>query len=72
MNHDCKDLGLAPVGKDRILWADDRMRVLRSIGDRFKKEKPLMMGPIWYPRYTAAVPRCWRECSAGLKKPLPA
>ena len=41
MKHDCKDLGLAPVGKDRILWADDRMPVLRSIRDRFKKEKPL-------------------------------
>jgi adenosylhomocysteinase len=41
MKHDCKDLGLAPVGKDRILWADDRMPVLRSIRDRFQKEKPL-------------------------------
>ena len=41
MKHDCKDLGLAPVGKDRILWADDRMPVLRSIRDRFEKEKPL-------------------------------
>jgi len=41
MKHDCKDLGLAPVGKDRILWADDRMPVLRSIRERFQKEKPL-------------------------------
>jgi adenosylhomocysteinase len=41
MKHDCKDIGLAPIGKDRILWADDRMPVLRSIRDRFQKEKPL-------------------------------
>ena len=41
MKNDLKDIGLAPVGKDRILWADDRMTVLRSIRDRFKKEKPL-------------------------------
>ncbi len=41
MKHDCKDIGLAPKGKDRILWADDRMPVLRSIRDRFGKEKPL-------------------------------
>ncbi|MDH3215226.1 MAG: adenosylhomocysteinase [Candidatus Krumholzibacteria bacterium] len=41
MKHDCKDLGLAPTGKDRILWADDRMPVLRSIRERFGKEKPL-------------------------------
>ncbi|UCG53130.1 MAG: adenosylhomocysteinase [Candidatus Latescibacterota bacterium] len=41
MNYDCKDIGLAPKGKDRILWADDRMPVLRTIRDRFEKEKPL-------------------------------
>jgi len=41
MKYDCKDIGLAPVGKDRILWADDRMPVLRSIRSRFAKEKPL-------------------------------
>jgi adenosylhomocysteinase len=41
MNYDCKDIGLAPAGKDRILWADDRMPVLRSIRSRFEKEKPL-------------------------------
>jgi adenosylhomocysteinase len=41
MKHDCRDIGLAPKGKDRILWADDRMPVLRSIRDRFGKEKPL-------------------------------
>ena len=41
MTHDVKDIGMAPQGKDRILWADDRMPVLRSIRDRFGKDKPL-------------------------------
>jgi len=41
MKYDIKDIGLAPSGKDRIEWADDRMPVLRSIRDRFQKEKPL-------------------------------
>jgi adenosylhomocysteinase len=41
MKYDCRDIGLAPKGKDRIEWADDRMPVLRSIRDRFGKEKPL-------------------------------
>ena len=41
MQYDCKDIGLSPKGKDRILWADDRMPVLRSIRERFGKEKPL-------------------------------
>jgi len=40
MKHDVKDIGRAPEGKDRIAWADDRMPVLRSIRDRFQKEKP--------------------------------
>ncbi|MBI4721182.1 MAG: adenosylhomocysteinase [Chitinivibrionia bacterium] len=41
MKYDCKDIGLAAAGKDRILWADDRMPVLRSIRSRFEREKPL-------------------------------
>jgi adenosylhomocysteinase len=41
MKHDVKDIGLAPGGKDRIEWADDRMPVLRSIRERFQKERPL-------------------------------
>src|SRR5262245_58860777 len=41
MKYDIKDIGLATVGKDRIEWADDRMPVLRSIRDRFQKDKPL-------------------------------
>jgi len=41
MKYDVKDIGLAPSGKDKILWADDHMPVLRSIRERFGKEKPL-------------------------------
>ncbi len=41
MKYDCKDIGLAPVGKDRILWADDRMPVLRTVRERFEREQPL-------------------------------
>jgi adenosylhomocysteinase len=40
MKHDIKDIGRAPAGHDRIMWADDRMPVLRSIRDRLQKEKP--------------------------------
>ena len=41
MQFDVRDIGLAPRGKDRVLWADDRMAVLRSIRSRFSKDKPL-------------------------------
>ena len=40
-HHDVKDLGLAPAGKKRVLWADRNMPVLASIRERFEKEKPL-------------------------------
>ena len=40
-DHDVKDLGLAPAGKKRVLWADRNMPVLASIRERFEKEKPL-------------------------------
>ncbi len=39
--HDVKDLGLADVGKNRIEWAEREMPVLRSIRERFEKERPL-------------------------------
>jgi adenosylhomocysteinase len=39
--HDVKDLGLAEKGKARIEWADAQMPVLRSIRQRFSKQKPL-------------------------------
>ena len=40
-DYDVKDLGLAPAGNKRILWADRNMPVLASIRERFEKEKPL-------------------------------
>ncbi len=39
--HHVADLGLAPEGLKRILWADRHMPVLRSIRERFQKERPL-------------------------------
>jgi adenosylhomocysteinase len=41
IKHDVKDLGLAPVGLSRILWAERDMPVLRAIRERFEREKPL-------------------------------
>ena len=38
---DVKDLGLAPIGHRRILWAERDMPVLRAIRERFEAEKPL-------------------------------
>ena len=41
MGHDVKDLGLANKGRLRIEWADRNMPVLRTIRERFAREKPL-------------------------------
>lgn len=41
MNHDVKDINLSGKGKLRIEWAEQQMPVLRSIKERFAKEKPL-------------------------------
>ncbi|GLI32621.1 adenosylhomocysteinase [Desulforhabdus amnigena] len=41
MEFDIKDQGLAEKGKLRIEWAAQSMPVLRSIQERFRKEKPL-------------------------------
>jgi adenosylhomocysteinase len=41
MDFDIKDQGLAEKGKLRIEWAAQSMPVLKSILDRFAKEKPL-------------------------------
>jgi adenosylhomocysteinase len=41
MKYDIKDISLASKGKLRIEWAEQFMPVLRSIRDRFEKEKPL-------------------------------
>lgn len=42
MEHDIKDINLAPLGKQRIEWADREMPVLRLIRERFEAEKPLV------------------------------
>jgi adenosylhomocysteinase len=41
MNHDIKDPKLAEGGRRRIEWAERDMPVLRSIRERFEKERPL-------------------------------
>lgn len=38
---DVADRSLAPEGRDRIEWADQHMRVLQRIRERFTKEHPL-------------------------------
>jgi adenosylhomocysteinase len=38
---DVKDLALAEKGRSRIEWADQEMRVLTQIKERFEKERPL-------------------------------
>jgi adenosylhomocysteinase len=40
-NYDIKDPALAPEGKLRIGWAGKEMPVVRSIKERFSREKPL-------------------------------
>src|SRR5690242_19733358 len=39
--YDVKDIKLAVPGKKRIDWADQHMPVLRTVRERFAKEKPL-------------------------------
>src|SRR5437868_5767634 len=41
IEHDIKDISLAPQGKKRIDWAERDMPVLRLIRERFAVEKPL-------------------------------
>jgi adenosylhomocysteinase len=41
MEYDIKDINQAEGGRRRIEWAEREMPVLRTILDRFKKEKPL-------------------------------
>ncbi|NJD55921.1 MAG: adenosylhomocysteinase, partial [Nitrospirae bacterium] len=41
VKHDVKDINLAKKGALRIEWAAREMPVLRSIRERFAKEKPL-------------------------------
>jgi adenosylhomocysteinase len=42
IEHDVKDLALAPGGKRRIEWAEREMPVLRLIRERFAQEQPLL------------------------------
>ncbi len=41
MEYDVKDLSLSQAGEGRVEWAAKNMPVLKSIMDRFSKEKPL-------------------------------
>lgn len=41
VEHDVKNLDLAPGGRYRIEWAEQEMPVLRAIRERFAREKPL-------------------------------
>ena len=41
VKHDIKDIQLAKKGKLRIEWAAQEMPVLKSIAERFQKERPL-------------------------------
>ncbi len=41
MDCDVKDLALAEKGRSRIEWAEQEMRVLTHIKERFEKERPL-------------------------------
>lgn len=41
IKYDIKDIGLAKQGRLRIEWALQEMSVLKTIAERFKKEKPL-------------------------------
>jgi adenosylhomocysteinase len=42
MDYDVADIALAELGKQRVEWAESSMDVLRSIRERFEKEKPLV------------------------------
>src|SRR5260370_3642927 len=41
IEHDIRDISLAPQGKKRMEWAEREMPVLRLIRERFGNEKPL-------------------------------
>ncbi len=41
LEYDVKDIGLAPLGKQRIEWAGREMPVLKQVRERFSQEKPL-------------------------------
>ncbi len=39
--HDVADLSLAEAGQVRVAWADGQMPVLRSVRERFARDRPL-------------------------------
>ncbi len=41
LSYDVKDIDLAPQGLQRIAWAEREMPVLKSIRERFRRERPL-------------------------------
>jgi len=41
LKHDIADASLAPLGRQRIEWADRDMQVLETIRERFARERPL-------------------------------
>ena len=41
IQHEVKNIELAAEGRKRIEWAELEMPVLRTIRERFEKEKPL-------------------------------
>ena len=65
MDYDIKDPKLAEGGRRRIQWAEREMPVLRSILERFKKERPLEgirmsaclppRPPTWHARFKLGV-----------------
>src|SRR5882757_789890 len=70
MKGDCKDLSLAPKGKDRIEWAAKDMPVLRLIRERFAAEQPLkgyrMAGCLHITTETANLAITWKAGGADL------
>ena len=64
--YDVKDLSLADAGRRRIEWADREMPVLRSIRERFEKEKPLAgLTAVACLHVTAETANLMRTLSAG-------
>ena len=67
---DVKDLGLAEQGRWRIDWALKEMPVMRSLMDRFNKERPLdgvkMSGCLHITTETANLARALQVAGADL------
>ena len=80
MRFDIKDTSLASKGKLRVEWADNQMPVLKSIRERFGRERPLAgksylaaymllpRQPIWSERFKKAGPTS--SCALPIHYPL--